>query len=161
EARGVALVKGVHRQAELVRLPADLVQRQERRIAIIGRVLHALGGPRSAELLKPQHELARLGEALSAKVWRLEQERAAEDLPSGRWQLGGQGARLLEGGLDEPPIFLADPVIVRADVAAVRREAGDHFAQRLEHDLLARWLPVFVGGREREQAAGQAFELGS
>src|SRR5690606_31883620 len=66
--------------AELVRLAADLVPRDEQRIRIEGRVLDALRVHRSGELLEAQRELAleRTRDAQQQEIGEEVEERGVE-----------------------------------------------------------------------------------
>ena len=160
-ADGAGTCRGVessHGNAEATRLAADVVERGQAVIAVKGSVLDALGHHRRRDLLELH------GEGLQAFAER--GATAAADI-------GGQHAfeKIVDAGVGIRAVFLGHrhrPGNVAAivgrqpavgDVAAIDREAGHHFHQRLAQPVEGEVAGVPAGGGDARQAVGEHVEL--
>ena len=130
-AQGVCAVERRQGQAEPVRIPADLVEREKPVVAIERRVLEPFRHDRAAVLLQ-FHRKTHDGMAAEAAARRGDQigrEESVQEIENARIDVG-----FVLSGLADGPVQLA-PVGIGGRgravyISAIDREAGDHLLDR-------------------------------
>jgi hypothetical protein len=152
----VRAVEGLDADAELVRMPADLVERDEAVIAIEGGVLEALGHHRATILLQlhraAQHRLAT--EAAARPRDEVARQQLLHEVEDARIDRGLGAPRPGERPVEVAPIGVGRRTL-GVDIGAVDREAGNHLAQGAVQDVVGKVsragiLPGDAAGIARE-----------
>ena len=156
-ALAVGLVESGERDAELIGIAADLVQRDEAVVAVEGCVLEPLGHHRAAVLLQlhraAQHRMA--AEAAARLRHQLAGEEPGQEVEDARIDFGLVAARACDRPV-EIALVIRRALAGRVHIGAIDREAGDDLADRAVQEVAgeiggARVLPRHPA-RHRERA---------
>ena len=117
-------------EAEVDRVAADLVERDEAVVDVERRVLDALRHHRAGDLLELHHEGEQLRAVLRAETFDIAQEqRIAEEIEELARRARVAPLRLRDRLLDVLRVVVRDRLGAVRRVGAVDRQAGDHLAE--------------------------------